>query len=329
MNISSRTRHAFRRCAQNYHWGLAACCAVIGTLPPLRCLALQRARFHLAPLRASRSQANLPSALRARCGLRPAWLRKPTSANFTGDCRRLSPSDTVNWVAATATRSSLRDVTCKSAGVGCAPPESALPRSPGFPLAHHDLQAALPISTPAAGSPLRPPSSPAAPGGLYRLQQLRQPLQALPPGQYLTIWAHWLNYRIVGVRVVDGGRRRRCQQFPPITGRAAASCAATGMEPTIASYSGIHQPPNFTGAAMTLDNDIDNLRNVGFNDRIRSMRDVSAATGRPAKIVISGGSCMVFGPATTVCQLDRSISSLRRVGEPSWNEPGTGQRRLW
>ena len=79
---------------------------------------------------------------------------------------------------------------------------------------------------------------------------------------------------------------------------------------------------------MTLDNDIDNLRNSGFNDRIQSMR-VFGGNWEACEDRDFGGSCMVFGPGDyrrLPPQLDRSISSLRRVGEPSWNGlvPGGG-----
>ena len=327
MNISSRTRHAFGGAPKIAR---GPCCLLRchPALPPLPTSGFTAGAISLAPLRASRGPRPIcPSALRARCGLRPACGKPapaPTSPVTAAACR---PATTVNWVAATATRSCrYRDVTYASAGVGYAPARIQLYDRTGF--RGRTMTYEQSIADIDAGSRFTAASA-IVTGGTWEVctdYNFGGRCQALPPGQYNDLGSQ-LNYRIVSVRVVDGGRPTPLPAVPPI------AVAPPPVAPPPAWNNDrvrveVFTNPNFTGAAMTLDNDIDNLRNSGFNDRIQSMR-VFGGNWEACEDRDFGGSCMVFGPGDyrrLPPQLDRSISSLRRVGEPSWNGlvPGGG-----
>ncbi|HOB00255.1 MAG TPA: beta/gamma crystallin-related protein [Casimicrobium huifangae] len=327
MNISSRTRHAFGG-APKIAVGALLLAAMSSGVAAASDVWLYSGRdFTGAFARISRSEANLPigaaRSLRVATGVWEAC----TGANFTGDCRRLSPGDYRELGGRYGdTVMSLRDVTYASAGVGYAPARIQLYDRTGF--RGRTMTYEQSIADIDAGSRFTAASA-IVTGGTWEVctdYNFGGRCQALPPGQYNDLGSQ-LNYRIVSVRVVDGGRPTPLPAVPPI------AVAPPPVAPPPAWNNDrvrveVFTNPNFTGAAMTLDNDIDNLRNSGFNDRIQSMR-VFGGNWEACEDRDFGGSCMVFGPGDyrrLPPQLDRSISSLRRVGEPSWNGlvPGGG-----
>lgn len=320
MNISSRTRHAFGG-APKIAVGALLLAAMSSGVAAASDVWLYSGRdFTGAFARISRSEANLPigaaRSLRVATGVWEAC----TGANFTGDCRRLSPGDYRELGGRYGdTVMSLRDVTYASAGVGYAPARIQLYDRTGF--RGRTMTYEQSIADIDAGSRFTAASA-IVTGGTWEVctdYNFGGRCQALPPGQYNDLGSQ-LNYRIVSVRVVDGGRPTPLPAVPPI------AVAPPPVAPPPAWNNDrvrveVFTNPNFTGAAMTLDNDIDNLRNSGFNDRIQSMR-VFGGNWEACEDRDFGGSCMVFGPGDyrrLPPQLDRSISSLRRVGEPSWN----------
>jgi len=320
MNISSRTRHAFGG-APKIAVGALLLAALSSGVAAASDVWLYSGRdFTGAFARISRSEANLPigaaRSLRVATGVWEAC----TGANFTGDCRRLSPGDYRELGGRYGdTVMSLRDVTYASAGVGYAPARIQLYDRTGF--RGRTMTYEQSIADIDAGSRFTAASA-IVTGGTWEVctdYNFGGRCQALPPGQYNDLGSQ-LNYRIVSVRVVDGGRPTPLPAVPPI------AVAPPPVAPPPAWNNDrvrveVFTNPNFTGAAMTLDNDIDNLRNSGFNDRIQSMR-VFGGNWEACEDRDFGGSCMVFGPGDyrrLPPQLDRSISSLRRVGEPSWN----------
>jgi len=327
MNISSRTRHAFGG-APKIAVGALLLAAMSSGVAAASDVWLYSGRdFTGAFARISRSEANLPigaaRSLRVATGVWEAC----TGANFTGDCRRLSPGDYRELGGRYGdTVMSLRDVTYASAGVGYAPARIQLYDRTGF--RGRTMTYEQSVADIDAGSRFTAASA-IVTGGTWEVctdYNFGGRCQALPPGQYNDLGSQ-LNYRIVSVRVVDGGRPTPLPAVPPI------AVAPPPVAPPPAWNNDrvrveVFTNPNFTGAAMTLDNDIDNLRNSGFNDRIQSMR-VFGGNWEACEDRDFGGSCMVFGPGDyrrLPPQLDRSISSLRRVGEPSWNGlvPGGG-----
>ncbi len=320
MNISSRTRHAFGG-APKIAVGALLLAALSSGVAAASDVWLYSGRdFTGAFARISRSEANLPigaaRSLRVATGVWEAC----TGANFTGDCRRLSPGDYRELGGRYGdTVMSLRDVTYASAGVGYAPARIQLYDRTGF--RGRTMTYEQSVADIDAGSRFTAASA-IVTGGTWEVctdYNFGGRCQALPPGQYNDLGSQ-LNYRIVSVRVVDGGRPTPLPAVPPI------AVAPPPVAPPPAWNNDrvrveVFTNPNFTGAAMTLDNDIDNLRNSGFNDRIQSMR-VFGGNWEACEDRDFGGSCMVFGPGDyrrLPPQLDRSISSLRRVGEPSWN----------
>ncbi len=327
MNISSRTRHAFGG-APKIAVGALLLAALSSGVAAASDVWLYSGRdFTGAFARISRSEANLPigaaRSLRVATGVWEAC----TGANFTGDCRRLSPGDYRELGGRYGdTVMSLRDVTYASAGVGYAPARIQLYDRTGF--RGRTMTYEQSVADIDAGSRFTAASA-IVTGGTWEVctdYNFGGRCQALPPGQYNDLGSQ-LNYRIVSVRVVDGGRPTPLPAVPPI------AVAPPPVAPPPAWNNDrvrveVFTNPNFTGAAMTLDNDIDNLCNSGFNDRIQSMR-VFGGNWEACEDRDFGGSCMVFGPGDyrrLPPQLDRSISSLRRVGEPSWNGlvPGGG-----
>jgi Beta/Gamma crystallin len=96
-------------------------------------------------------------------------------------------------------------------------------------------------------------------------------------------------------------------------------------QPTSANDRGriaVYSDGDFRGASLNIDGDISNLRNSGFNDRIQSMR-IFSGNWEACEDRDFGGACLVFGPGDyrrLPPQLERSISSMRRIGsdDPSW-----------
>jgi len=271
--------------------------------------------------RISRSEANLPigsaRSLRVATGVWDAC----TGANFTGECRRLSPGDYRELGGRYGdTVMSLRDVTYAHGGVGYAPPRIQLYDRTGFrgrTMTYEQSSADI------DGGNRFTAASAIVSGGTWEVCtdfNYGGRCQALPPGQYNDLGAQ-LNYRIVSVRAVDGGR-----PTPPPPAMPPVTVTPPPVAPPPAWNNDrvrveVFTNPNFTGAAMTLDSDIESLRNTGFNDRIQSLR-VFGGNWEACEDRDFGGVCMVFGPGDyrrLPPQLDRSISSLRRVGEPNWS----------
>ncbi|MCZ2134774.1 MAG: beta/gamma crystallin family protein [Burkholderiales bacterium] len=147
--------------------------------------------------------------------------------------------------------------------------------------------------------------------------------QALPPGQYADLGAQ-LNNRIVSVRVVDGGRPPVAQPMPPVLAPPVVPPNWGGGRARVDAFTG----PNFSGMSMSIDRDIDNLRNSGFNDRIQSLR-VYAGQWEACEDRDYGGNCMVFSPgdyARLPQQLNLAISSMRVVSGSGggWGAGGVG-----
>lgn len=280
--------------------------------------------------RISRSEANLPigaaRSLRVATGVWEAC----TGANFTGECRRLSPGDYRELGGRYGDSVlSLRDVTYAQGSVGYAPPRLQLYDRTGF--RGRTMTYEQSVADLDSGSSRFSAASAIVTGGTWEVctdYNFGGRCQALPPGQYNDLGSQ-LNYRIVSVRVVDGGRPT---PLPPVMPPVTTAPPPTVTPPPAWNNDRVRVEvftnPDFAGAAMTLDSDVDNLRNTGFNDRIQSLR-VFGGNWEACEDRDFGGACMVFGPGDyrrLPPQLDRSISSLRRVNEPSWNGlvPGGG-----
>jgi len=216
MNISSRTRHAFGG-APKIAVGALLLAAMSSGVAAASDVWLYSGRdFTGAFARISRSEANLPigaaRSLRVATGVWEAC----TGANFTGDCRRLSPGDYRELGGRYGdTVMSLRDVTYASAGVGYAPARIQLYDRTGF--RGRTMTYEQSIADIDAGSRFTAASA-IVTGGTWEVctdYNFGGRCQALPPGQYNDLGSQ-LNYRIVSVRVVDGGRPTPLPAVPPI-----------------------------------------------------------------------------------------------------------------
>ena len=300
--------------------------------------------------RISRSEPNLPTGVARSIRVGSGVWEACSGANYTGECRRLSAGDyreLGNRYGDTV--ASLRDVTYSSVAsptVGYAAPRIQLfegrdfrGRTVNLEQSSHNLEL--------VGFSHRT-SSAIVSGGTWEVCNdfsYAGRCQALPPGQYPDLGAQ-LAARIVSVRVVDQPVAVRPE--PPrnehrpdpfataigaIVGGVIAANTAPPPPPPVAVAPAYVNPydrvrvevytnPDFGGQAMTLDGDVDSLRNTGFNDRIQSMR-VFGGNWEACEDRDYRGSCLVFGPGDyrrLPPQLDRSISSLRRLSaEPSWS----------
>lgn len=306
--------------------------------------------------RISRSEPNLSigaaRSIRVGSGVWDAC----TGQNFTGECRRLSPGDYRELGSRSGdTIASLRDVTYAAATVNA--PAYALPRiqlfeGRGYSGRMVNLERSA-GNLEVADFGYRPVSA-IVTGGTWEIcteLNYNGRCQALPPGQYPDLGAQ-LATRIISVRLVDQPPvavrpEPRYEQRPE--GRPDALATAVGAilggviaantAPPPPPHSGATAPPvygnpydrvrvevytnpDFGGQAMTLDGDVDSLRNTGFNDRIQSMR-VFGGNWEACEDRDYRGACLVFGPGDyrrLPPQLDRSISSMRRLSaEPSWS----------
>ena len=304
--------------------------------------------FTGATARISRSEPNLPigavRSIRVGTGVWEAC----TGANFTGECRRLTPGDYRELGGRFGdTVLSARDITydAPSGQVGYAPPRIQLYEAPGFRGRTMALDQSSPNLEGSWG--LTNASSAIVSGGTWEVcteYNYSGRCQALPPGQYNDLGAQ-LNYRIVSARALEVNRPVTAPpsqvgqttigpftlSLPQLQAPVAVVPAPQPVRPQ--AWNGerfrieVYTETDFRGTAWTVDGDMDNLRNTGFNDRIRSMR-IYGGNWEACEDRDYGGTCMVYGPGDyrrLPPQLDQSISSLRRIGnEPSWSGVNPG-----
>ena len=299
--------------------------------------------FTGATARISRSEPNLPigAARSVRVGA-GVW-EACTGVNFTGECRRLTTGDYRELGGRFGdTVLSARDITYEAGAgpVGYAPPRIQLYEAPGFRGRTMALDQSSPNLEGSWG--LTNASSAIVTGGTWEVcteYNYGGRCQALPPGQYNDLGAQ-LNYRIVSARALEVNRPVIATPAPPpvqatfgpftlslpqVQAPGVAVPTAQPVRPP--TWNGdrfrieVYTETDFRGTAYTLDNDTDNLRNSGFNDRIRSMR-IFGGNWEACEDRDYGGICMVYGPGDyrrLPPELDRSISSLRKIGiEPNW-----------
>lgn len=281
--------------------------------------------------RISRSEPNLPIGAARSIRVGTGVWEACTGANYSGDCRRLSPGDYRELGGRYGdTVLSVRDVTYNSGSVGYAPPRLQLFDARDFRGRTTTLEQSMADLN--AGGLRIGAASAIVTGGTWEVctdYNYGGRCQALPPGQYNDLGAQ-LNYRIVSARALDVNRP---VAPPPVVVAPPPAMPVAPVAPPAWSNDRVrvevYTNPNFSGAALTIDNDIDNFRNTGFNDRIQSMR-IYGGNWEACEDRDYGGVCQVFGPGDyrrLPPQLDRSISSMRRLGsEPSWGSiiPGGG-----
>ena len=306
--------------------------------------------FTGATTRINRSEGNLAigtaRSIRVESGIWEAC----TGQNFSGECRRLTAGDYRELGGRYGdTIASLRDVSYGQAqgqgSVSYTPPRLQLFDGRDFRGRATDIEQSV-ADFDQGINRIGSPASAIVTGGTWEVCtdfNYGGRCQALPPGQYNDLGAQ-LNYRIVSARVLEQPRPQQPVPPPPaavqldpvaaIIGAIAGGVIANSGNynsptPYPSNASGgrarvdVYSEVDFRGQAITLNDDVDNLRNSGFNDRIQSMR-VSGGNWEACEDRNYGGSCLVFGPGDyrrLPPQLDRSISSMRRLGggDPSWN----------
>ena len=275
--------------------------------------------FTGATARISRSEPNLPIGAARSIRVGTGVWEACTGANFTGECRRLTPGDYRELGGRFGdTVLSARDITydAPSGAVGYAPPRIQLYEAPGFRGRTMALDQSSPNLEGSWGMTYA--SSAIVSGGTWEVcteSNFGGRCQALPPGQYNDLGVQ-LNYRIVSARAVEVNRPVITPP-PPVPAQATIGPFTFSMpsrpvpapvavipppRPTQSpSWNGdrfrieVYTDTDFRGAAYTLDNDTDNLRNSGFNDRIRSMR-IYGGNWEACEDRDYGGVCMVYGP---------------------------------
>ena len=298
--------------------------------------------FTGATVRISRSEPNLPIGAARSIRVGTGVWEACTGANFTGECSRLTAGDYRELGGRFGdTVLSARDITydAGSGPVGYAPPRIQLYEAPGFRGRTMSLDQSSPNLEGSWG--LTNASSAIVSGGTWEVcteYNYGGRCQALPPGQYNDLGAQ-LNYRIVSARALEVNRPVIAPppapvqatfgpftlSLPQLQAPVAVVPAPQPFRPPMLNSDRfrieVYTETDFRGTAYTLDNDTDNLRNSGFNDRIRSMR-IYGGNWEACEDRDYGGVCMVYGPGDyrrLPPELDRSISSLRKIGnEPSW-----------
>lgn len=312
--------------------------------------------FTGATTRINRTEANLAigaaRSIRVESGIWEAC----SGQNFSGECRRLTAGDYRDLGGRYGDSiASVRDVTygAGQGNVGYTPPRLQLFDGRDFRGRVTNLEQSV-ADFDQGINRIGSPASAIVSGGTWEVCtefNYGGRCQALPPGQYNDLGAQ-LNYRIVSARVLDQPRAQPPQYVAPppaavqvdplaaIIGAIAGGVIASqnqGSAPYQSSQP--YQPyqptgPNdrgrievygdvdFRGPSLNIDGDINNLRNSGFNDRIQSMR-IFSGNWEACEDRDYGGACLVFGPGDyrrLPPQLDRSISSMRRIGnnDPSW-----------
>ena len=300
--------------------------------------------FTGATARISRSEPNLPIAAARSIRVGTGVWEACTGANFTGECRRLTPGDYRELGGrfgdtVLSARDVTYDVSASSGAVGYAPPRIQLYEAPGFRGRTMALDQSSPNLEGSWG--LTNASSAIVSGGTWEVcteYNYGGRCQALPPGQYNDLGAQ-LNFRIVSARALDVNRPVVAPPPPPVQAtfgpftlslpqlQAPVAVVPVPQPVRPSVWNGdrfrieVYTETDFRGTAWTVDADMDNLRNSGFNDRIRSMR-IYGGNWEACEDRDYGGVCMVYGPGDyrrLPPELDRSISSLRKIGnEPSW-----------
>lgn len=307
--------------------------------------------FTGATARVSRSEGNLPTGAARSIRVESGIWEACTGQNFTGECRRLTSGDYREFGGRYGdTILSVRDITYGSDAVSYTAAKLQVFEGRDFRGRSVELEQSIPDFD-RGRNPITSPSSAIVTGGTWEIctdYNYGGRCQALPPGQYNDLGAQ-LNYRIVSARLLEQPRALPPAPPPPppvaaapvqanplaaIIGAIAGGVIANSVQPSApppvpyqasGGYGGridVYSDVDFRGQAITLDNDVDNLRNSGFNDRIQSMR-VSGGNWEACEDRNYGGACLVFGPGDyrrLPPQLDRAISSLRRVGggDPNW-----------
>jgi hypothetical protein len=281
----------------------------------------------------SRSEAYLPIGAARSVRVGSGVWEVCTGQNFTGECRRLTPGDyrEVGGRGIDAILS-VRDVTYAQSAAGYSAAKLQLFESRQFRGRMSTLErnendlSRIGFNDRA--------SSAIVMGGTWEVcteYNFRGRCQTLPPGDYPDLGSQ-LNNRVLSARPLQQAsappaRTSGSEVFGAIAGAVIAGAIAS-QQPGYAAatpYDRIrieaYTDPNFTGQAITIDEDITNLRNSGFNDRIQSLR-VFGGTWEACEDRDFRGSCQVFGPGDyrrLPPQLDRSISSLRVLrSDPSW-----------
>ena len=307
--------------------------------------------FTGATARVNRSEGNLPMgsarSIRVESGIWEAC----TGQNFSGECRRLTAGDYRELGGRYGDSvASVRDVTYGQGpgNVTYTPPRLQLFDGRDFRGRVTNIEQSV-ADFDQGINRIGSPASAIVTGGTWEVCtdfNYGGRCQALPPGQYNDLGSQ-LNYRIVSARVLDQPRPQPVQPIapPPPTAvqvdpvAAIIGAIAGGVIANQNQNNGPYQPyqpsgPNdrgrievysegdFRGPSLNIDGDISNLRNSGFNDRIQSMR-IFSGNWEACEDRDYGGACLVFGPGEyrrLPPQLDRSISSMRRIGnnDPSW-----------
>ncbi|MBL8309932.1 MAG: hypothetical protein JNL19_05885 [Burkholderiales bacterium] len=293
--------------------------------------------------RLSRSEANLPIGAARSVRVATGVWEACSGINYSGECRRLTPGDYRAFDGRFGDYvQSLRDVTYATGSVGYAPPRIQLYEYANYSGRTVTLDQSSPDVS--IGSRRAAYGSAIVTGGTWEActeYNFTGRCQALPPGQYNDLSGMLNGARVVSARVVDAPRPAPQPSAAASPGvsvgdvvvgalgavLAAQTAPATAPSPGPAGPGWsdharveVYTDPNFGGYAMTVDNDTGNLSGTGFNDRIQSMR-IFGGNWEACEHADYGGACMVFGPGDyrrLPPQLARSISSLRRVGEPNW-----------
>lgn len=256
-----------------------------------------------------------------------------TGQNFSGECRRLTPGDyrEVGGRGIDAILS-VRDVSYAQSPVGYAAPKLQLYE--GRQYRGRTVSIEQNVGDLARIGFDDRASSAIVSGGTWEVcteYNFRGRCQSLPPGNYPDLGAQ-LENRILSARTLQ---QTSAPPARPSSNEVIGAIAGAVIAGAIGAQPSNPQPnnpydrtrveaytdQNFTGQAITIDGDLSNLRNTGFNDRIQSLR-VFGGTWEMCENRDFGGSCMTFGPGDyrrLPPQLDRSISSIRQITrEPVW-----------
>jgi hypothetical protein len=302
--------------------------------------------FTGATSRVNRSEGNLAIGAARSMRVESGVWEACTGQNFSGECRRLTAGDYRELGGRYGDSiASIRDVTYGQgqSGVSYTPPRLQLFDGRDFRGRATNIEQSV-ADFDQGINRIGSPASAIVTGGTWEVCtdfNYGGRCQALPPGQYNDLGAQ-LNYRIVSARVLEQPRPPPIAPPPPptvqvdpvtaIIGALAGGVIANQNSAPYQPYqpSGpndrgrieVYADGDFRGAALTIDGDINNLRNSGFNDRIQSMR-IFSGNWEACEDRDYGGACLVFGPGDyrrLPPQLERSISSMRRIcnSDPSW-----------
>ncbi len=306
--------------------------------------------FTGATTRINRSEGNLAIGAARSIRVESGVWEACSGQNFSGECRRLTAGDYRDLGGRYGDSiASVRDVTYGpgQGSVGYTPPRLQLFDGRDFRGRVTNLEQSV-ADFDQGINRIGSPASAIVSGGTWEVCtefNYGGRCQALPPGQYNDLGAQ-LNYRIVSARVLDQPRAQPPQYVAPppaavqvdpvaaLIGAIAGGVIASQNQgnapyqpyqstgPNDRGRIEVYGDADFRGPSLNIDGDISNLRNSGFNDRIQSMR-IFSGNWEACEDRDYGGACLVFGPGDyrrLPPQLDRSISSMRRIGnnDPSW-----------